>query len=628
MPDGILRLGAFTVLLTVSVGVACAEDASLDTVVVTATRTPTPVDDVLSSITVLDEATIRARQASSIQELLEGEAGIEIANNGGLGKTTSLYLRGTEADHVLVLVDGIPLSSATLGSTAFQYLPVSEIDRIEIVRGPQASLYGSDALGGVIQIFTRRGAGTFAPDLDLSTGSHGYQDVAGGAGGSTGALSYSASGSYQTTNGYDSCLGAPYVSPASPGGGCLTDVPYDDRYHNAAASARLAYQGSDHAETDLFFLRATGSTDFHSDYQNREYFVQQVAGISEIWSPLDALRLTARAGQSRDDETDVAVGLAVNPASPVPPSIFDTVRAFGTLQADWKIASSNTLSFGADYLRDQVDNNADFPVNSRRDTGEFAEYDGTFGPQHLLLSVRRDQNQQFGDKTTGGAAWGYRWDDGLRISASYATAFKAPTFDELYYPYYGTPTLEPETSRSIEIGVDQFASWGFWSLHGYDTRISNLIETDPNSFTAQNISSSVIDGLEAQFGREWQDWRAQLTGTWIDPRNESRGYDGDLLPRRAQAQARLELVHHWHDVDLTGRFNIVGKRFDDEANTIRLGGYGTLDLLVAWRLSSTLAIQGKLANLTDHSYETAYYYPADGRNFLITVMFTPLGRSN
>lgn len=626
-----MRRRALVILCSPAIGFlstpSFADTDQLDSVVVTATRTPEQISDVLASVTVLDRSVIEARQASSVQELLRGEAGIDIVNNGGLGKVSSIFVRGTESDHVLVLVDGVPLSSATIGSTAFQFLPVSEIDHIEFVRGPRSSLYGSDALGGVIQIFTRRGAGAFRPDLSVATGSHDLRDIAGGASGSTDLVSYSVSGSYQSSNGYDSCLGAPYLSPTSPGGGCFTSVPYDDKFHNASVSGRVAYRPAANAEIEAFALRASGATDFHSDYQNREYFVQQAAGLSGNWAPVGDLRLSARVGQSRDQELDVAVGQAVNPQFPVGPSTFDTVRLTGTLQADWKATAHDTLTLGGDYVRDKVDSDTAYAVDARRDTAVFGQYEGEFGPQHVVLSARHDDNEQFGGKTTGGAAWGYRWSNDVRLSGSYASAFKAPTFNELYYPFYGTPTLRPENARSVEIGVDQRTSWGTWSLHGYETHIDDLIETDPNTFTAENIDKSRIRGVEGQLERKWQGWTAGATATWLDPRNRSGDANsGHLLPRRAQQSGRLELARHWVPVELMGRLNLQGKRFDDLANTQRLGGYATLDVLATWHVTPAVSLQAKLANITDHRYQTAFYYPQDGRNYLLTMSFTPPAR--
>ncbi len=618
-----LRRCAALLILTFSASAFANGGDSLDQVVVTATRTPEVEADVLASVTVLDRTRIEARQASSLPELLRGIAGVEIANNGGLGKVSSIFMRGMESGHVLVLVDGVPLSSATVGTTAIQYLPVEEIDHIEIVRGPRSSLYGSDALAGVIQIFTRRGSGPFEPDVSLSAGSHGLAQVSAGGGGATGRLSYSASGSYQTTNGYDSCVGAPYISAASPGGGCYTVVPYDDRYRNASYAARLAYRPSDDSELDAHILRAQGMSDFHSDYQNREEFVQQSAGVDGHFSPAAGLRLTMRLGQARDNALDEAVGLALNPQYPVGPSTYRTTRNTGTAQADWKIGAHDTLTAGGDYLRDQIDSDTQYPVRSRRNTALFGQYDGEHGAEHVVVSARRDQNQQFGAKTTGGAAWGYRFANAVRFSASFGTAFKAPSFNELYYPYYGNPGLKPESSRTAEIGLDHGDAGDRWSLHAYETQIADLIATNAN-FTADNIERARIRGLEAEVAGGMRQWSWDVTADWLDPRNESNDPNrGKLLQRRARASGRARLARQFTGLRVAAQVNVSGPAWDDLPNTQRLGGYATLDLLAAWQLRRGLYLEGKLANLAGKRYQTALYYPQDGRNYLLTLSYRP-----
>src|SRR5258705_988912 len=200
-------LGGLPIFRLASAGAQAQGDAA--TVVVTATRTIQSIDDALSSVTIITRADIQARQATSVQELLTGEAGIQISNNGGLGKATALFLRGTDADQVLVLVDGIKLTSVTLGTTAFEYLPVEEIDRIEIVRGPRSSLYGSEAVGGVIQIFTHRGKGEPQLTTSVGAGSHDTENLSAGLSGSVGKLAYSGSTSYFGSDGYASCRGTP-----------------------------------------------------------------------------------------------------------------------------------------------------------------------------------------------------------------------------------------------------------------------------------------------------------------------------------------------------------------------------------------------------------------------------------
>src|SRR2546421_6741104 len=290
-PVWVCVLGALPTFLLASAAAQAQSDGA--TVVRTAARPSLSIDDALGAVTSITRAEIEARQATSVQELLTGEAGVQIPNNGGLGKATALFLRGTDADQVLVLVDGIKLTSATLGTTAFEYLPVEEIERIEIVRGPRSSLYGSEAVGGGIQIFTRRGQGQ--PQLTVSAGggSHNTENTSAGFSGNTSGPSYSASSSYLRSEGYASCRG----TPVPPGGGCFTFDFTPDGFHNASQSARIGYDFSDTANVEVTALRAQGGTRFAGTFVNHESFVQQTAGVTGRWSPLPSLHLTMRAGQ-------------------------------------------------------------------------------------------------------------------------------------------------------------------------------------------------------------------------------------------------------------------------------------------------------------------------------------------
>jgi vitamin B12 transporter len=603
-------LGALPTFLLASAGARAASDAT--TVVVTATRTIQSIDDALSSVTIITRADIQARQATSVQELLTGEAGIQISNNGGLGKATAVFVRGTDADQVLVLVDGIKLTSATLGTTALEYLPIEEIERIEIVRGPRSSLYGSEAVGGVVQIFTRRGQGE--PQLTASAGggSHNTENTSAGFSGSTSGLSYSASSSYLGSDGYASCRG----TPVPPGGGCFTFDFAPDGFHNASQSARLGYDFSDTANVEVTALRAQGGTRFAGTFVNHENFVEQTAGVTGRWSPLPSLLLTIRAGQSRDQATD--------DLNFVPQSRFDTLHSQGTLQADWQPALRHLLTLGIDAQRDSVASLVTYAVTSRRDVGGFLEYQGGFAAERFSISARHDDNQQFGAQTTGGAAWSHRFAGGLRLTASFGTAFRAPTFNELYYPFFGNPALRPEHSRSAELGIDGSRGEAQWSLHTFETRVNDLIAFD-SSFLPANLETAVIRGAEGQLTARRASWTASLIVTWLDPRNRTPGSaeGGNLLPRRARLSSRLELGHQWASARLSARLNTVGARFEDLANTQRLGGYLTLDLLGSWAPAQLWSVEAKVANVSGRHYETAEFYPQDGRTEWITLRYHP-----
>jgi len=593
-----------------SAAVQAQSDAA--TVVVTATRTNQSIDDALSAVTIITRADIEARQATSVQELLTGEAGVQISNNGGLGKATALFLRGTDADQVLVLVDGVKLTSATLGTTAFEYLPVEEIERIEIVRGPRSSLYGSEAVGGVIQIFTRRGHGE--PQLTASAGggSHNTENASAGFSGSTSGLSYSASSSYLGSDGYVSCRG----TPVPPGGGCFTFDFTPDGFHNASQSARIGYDFSDTSNVEVTALRAQGGTRFAGTFVNHESFVQQTAGVTGRWSPLSSLHLTIRAGQSRDEARD--------DLNSVPQTRFDTLHSQGTLQADWQLAPQHLLTLGTDAQRDSVASSVGYAVSSRRDIGGFLEYQGGFASERFSISARHDDNEQFGGQATGSAAWSHRFAGGRRLTASFGSAFRAPTFNELYYPFFGNPALRPEHSRSAELGLDGSRGEAQWSLHTFETRVKDLIAFD-SSFLPANIGTAVIRGAEGQLIARRAASTASLIVTWLDPRNRTPGSaeGGNLLPRRARLSSRLELGHQWASVHFTARLNAVGRRFEDLANTQRLGGYITLDLLGSFAPAQQWSVEAKLANVSGRRYETAEFYPQDGRTGWITLRYHP-----
>ena len=593
-----------------SAAVQAQSDAA--TVVVTATRTNQSIDDALSAVTIITRADIEARQATSVQELLTGEAGVQISNNGGLGKATALFLRGTDADQVLVLVDGVKLTSATLGTTAFEYLPVEEIERIEIVRGPRSSLYGSEAVGGVIQIFTRRGHGE--PQLTASAGggSHNTENASAGFSGSTSGLSYSASSSYLGSDGYVSCRG----TPVPPGGGCFTFDFTPDGFHNASQSARIGYDFSDTSNVEVTALRAQGGTRFAGTFVNHESFVQQTAGVTARWSPLSSLHLTIRAGQSRDEARD--------DLNSVPQTRFDTLHSQGTLQADWQLAPQHLLTLGTDAQRDSVASSVGYAVSSRRDIGGFLEYQGGFASERFSISARHDDNEQFGGQATGSAAWSHRFAGGRRLTASFGSAFRAPTFNELYYPFFGNPALRPEHSRSAELGLDGSRADAQWSLHTFETRVKDLIAFD-SSFLPANIGTAVIRGAEGQVIARRAASTASLIVTWLDPRNRTPGSAeaGNLLPRRARLSSRLELGHQWASVHFSARLNAVGRRFEDLANTQRLGGYITLDLLGSFAPAQQWSVEAKLANVSGRRYETAEFYPQDGRTGWITLRYHP-----
>jgi len=608
----------------VGVAGAAGSDNSLQEITVTATRTSVPLSDALASVTVLTRAEIQARQVLSLQDLFEGEAGIQISNNGGLGKASSMFIRGANADQVLVLIDGVRVGSATLGTTLFQYLPIDQISRVEIVRGPLSSLYGSEAMGGVIQIFTGppKTQG-LTVQADAAAGSHETSTIGASVDVGAGPLYYGVSASNLASNGYPNCTGAPYLSPASPGGGCYVSDLRPDGFHDVSTSAHVGYRFADSFDAVATLMRSQGGTRYAGSYTNHQSFVEQVASLAGHWTPTAAVRVTVQGGQSRDNEIDTLD--FVEP----PGNLFDTLRNSASLQADWTVAEHQILTVGGDYLRDAIESDTIFPVTVRRVTGVFAEYQGGYGPLDVTMSGRHDDNSQFGGKSSGSIALGHHFTPSLRVMASVGTGFHAPTFNDLYFPGFSNPTLKPETSRSYEIGLDQNLATSGWSVHAYETHLRDLISYDNPMFTPENTDYARIRGVELQGHLTVGVWSANLTGSWLDPRNltpDSPNYD-KILARRARATGRIELSRQWPlHLRSAARVQMSGATFDDAGNTARLGGFTTVDALLEWSPARRWTLQAKVGNLTDRRYQSALYYPQDRRNFLVTVRYRPAAR--
>lgn len=580
----------------------------LSDVLVTATRTERTAESALAAVTVITRAEIERRQAQSLAEVLRGVPGLTLSNNGGAGKATSVFLRGTNADHVLVLVDGIKVGSATLGTASFENLPLAQVERIEIVRGPRASLYGSEAIGGVIQIFTRKGGGAIRSDAKVTLGSYGTTNAVAGLGGGGTQGWFDARINHQETQGFNACRGSLVA-------GCFVIEPDKDGYRNASLGLSGGYRFDNGVTADLNLLRADSfsKSDGSVWAGNETRAAQQVVAGVLKFAPLQAWNLTLRSGQSRDDSDLFFNGAYIDR--------YYTRRDSLSWQNDWALAEDHLLTAGLDYARDNISSSRAFAQTTRGNRALFGQYQGEFGAHNLQASLRRDQNQQFGGHDTGGLAYGYALNDGLRLSASYGTAFKAPTFNQLYYPGFGNAALRPESSRSIEIGIDGQVADGKWSMHAYRTGIADLIGFDAVTFAPANINSVRLTGVEGLAQMRVADWEVNGTLTLQDPRQTSGANNGKLLPRRATEAMRIELARGFGDYRLAGALYAEGRRFDDLANKRRLGGYGLLDLRAEYRVAADWRLQARLDNLLDKQYETAQFFNQPRRGVYLTLEY-------
>jgi vitamin B12 transporter len=275
---------------------------------------------------------------------------------------------------------------------------------------------------------------------------------------------------------------------------------------------------------------------------------------------------------------------------------------------------------GVDFLRDRVESDVRYDRRSRDNRAAFAQYATTIGAQSLALAARVDDNEQFGANATGSLAWGLRLAGNLQAYASLGSAFKAPSFNELYYPGFSNPRLDPERARTVEAGLKQRRDWGRWTLSAYRSEVDDLIAFDVSTFKPQNIARAVLAGVEGSL--QWQrgPWRVEQSLGWLSAEDSGPGSAGGReLPRRPAWTGKSAVAWAGSRLDLGASVQFASRRYDDLANTRRLGGYAVVDLTGAWRLSSATELQVRVANALDRRYETATLYPALGREFFVTL---------
>lgn len=580
--------------------------AQLDTQYVTATRSDRPIDsDGMASVSVITRADIERRQPQSVAEALRGLPGLNFTNTGGPGKSTSLFVRGTNSDHVLVLVDGVEIGSATTGSAAFENLPIAQIERIEVVRGPQSGLYGSDAIGGVVQIFTRDGDGPDSSYLELGGGRFGTVEASAGVSGRVDQGWYSVNVGYFETDGIDART---------------LFEPDEDGFESRSISLRGGYRLGDFGELRGNFLRAQGESEFDGnpdfDSVNESEFVQQTLGLSWHRRFSGVLRWELRAAQSRDQSDNLRNGDFR--------SRFNTRRDEVETQLDIDVGDDRA-TLGVDFQSDNVESSTQYDQTSRDNTAVYGQYLATFSGLDLRLAARHDDNEQFGTQQTGNVAIGYQVSSPLRLRASFGNAFRAPSFNELFFPGFGNPDVQPERSRSGEIGADWQQGTLAVSAAVFHTEITQLIDTvrqPDDSFAPVNVSEARIIGLELSADWGVGDWDISASYTHQQPENRDDGANsGKRLRRRPDQIAQLSMDRQFGALSAGLTAYGEGRRYENAANTTRMAGYGLLDARANWQFTPAWAISARLANLLDKDYETVTTYNQPGRAFYVTLRY-------
>lgn len=595
-----------------STHVFAVEPIIADETVVTASRIPQAQRSVIADTTVITTEEIQRAGAQSIIELLQAQPGVEINSNGGPGKVSGIFLRGTNTDHVVVLIDGMRVNSATLGTTAFENIPLAQIDKIEILRGPASSLYGADAIGGVIQIFTRKGEGAPKFYAGAGYGSYNTKTAEAGVGGSVGNTSFALNIFSLDTNSFSAYR--------------TRDPRFrdDDGYRNLAFSGSLSHKIAPGHEVGIQLYQSEGHSNFDSRFNATNFSdnanLEQLSYAAYSKNQLTSRWLsTLKAGEGIDEsESFLEFGR----------SYFKTKQRQYSWQNDIALPLG-TLTLLYDKLEQRVESTAGFPTDNRDNEAYMGGYVADFGNHSVQANYRSDHNTQFGTNDTGNLGYGYRFNPHWRATASYGTAFKAPSFNDLYFPFFGNPQLKPEKSRNVEASLRYEDTSRNLSLTVYENKIRDLIAVDLVLFQPFNVNDARIQGLTLAGSQRWNSW--QLRGN-IDVQSPRDDNTDALLVRRANRHASFNLSREWGDWRFGGEMIASSMRYNDAQNTQRLAGYAIFNLAADYKINQDWKVHARVNNLLDKDYALAYdgdpsaggfVYNTAGTNLFVNIRYSP-----
>jgi vitamin B12 transporter len=609
------RAGAWALAGALAAHPAAAQPGAvaLDEVLVTATRTEQRLADSLPSATVITRRQIESSQTPGLVELLGRQAGVEFARTGGPGSQASVFMRGTNSSQTLVLIDGVRMNTALTGAAALGGVSLDTVERIEIVRGNLSSLYGSEAIGGVIQIFTR-GAEASGVEFGGEAGSGDLRAASAYAARrfDGGSVALSAAGRRSAPF---SAIDASQVIPGPFAPGANPEV---DGNRNGSASLRAqgragpldlaASLWGNRNDTD-FDSTADGPTATHEE-RSRQYAMQASAAgrLTERW------RAQLTVARADDDTTN---------RSSQPWSFsngeFESSNRSVTLANEVRLGERATASLAYEYLQQHGGATAYDPDLGgvltrfeRRVSSLRAGIDGRQGPHRLQASVRWDGYSDVGGATTGLVAYGYDIDRRWRVSAQLANAFRAPSFNDLYFPFFGNPALAPERARSGELALRYGDDHASVRVAAFRNQTTDLIVYDAAAQQARNVARADIDGIELTAAGRLHGWQLQADASVT--RAEERS-TGERLLRRAPYRLHLAASRSVGRVDGLLEVSYNAARDDTDINTFartELAAYTLARLALAWRLTDALRLTLRVENLFDADYELVDGYATPG----------------
>jgi vitamin B12 transporter len=557
-----------------------------------------PLSETLASVSVITRENIELSIAEDLLELLRLQPGVDIVRSGGPGAQTSVFLRGSNSNHVLVLIDGVRVSSSNTGAYTWEQLPVNQVERIEIVRGPRGSIYGSDSIGGVIQVFTRSNPD---PYVRLSGGSFGTSEFEGGIGFKGIRTRLSLNAGYREIDGF---------SAQNPNG--FSYDPDDDGFKGAS----LGIKGS----------TETGSGSWHYRLlalDNESEFDQGLSDNRQLITSLEY-----QGGFSPDWQYQVLGGY-VDEELQSDFGFFATDFQSNRYNFGWQnqlaIGDGNKLCFGLDYYREEG-KSLDPWDEHRNNTGLFVSFDQNISALRLQIGGRVDNNSRFGTEITGQIAAGYEIGDTWQFTGSYGSAFRGPNLSEQFSPgfggfFAGNPDLDPESSTSGELGLHwRHGRAGTFSAAVYRTSVDDLIAFAGMNFQAINIAEARLEGLELEYSFTWNDWLLNANITFQNTEDRSTG---ESLLRRPDEKGSITLEHKFTNGSWLGLEWVVSGQLNDFGG-IELDGYSLVNLRAGWLFSPAWRLELRGDNLLDDDYEPAFGFNGAGRSLFFSIAWIPL----
>ncbi|HET6656038.1 MAG TPA: TonB-dependent receptor [Gammaproteobacteria bacterium] len=569
--------------------------------VVIADRIDLGADQAVAPVVLIDRATIERTQAPDVAALLRFVAGVDVARNGGPGQPTSIFIRGANSDQTLVLLDGIPINPGTLGGATLQNIAISDVERIEIIKGPRSSLYGSGAIGGIINIVTRRPKHDLHADVRIKAGHYDTRNIAATVSGAGEHLEGAISASHGSTEGFP-----PRIESDLDRGHDNSTLNLYGKWHNDGLSASLRH------------WQSTGET---------EYLDFDLSPLSEDYT--QALSAATFAATPSDDwHTKLVFSHFRNEIEQLGSTDFQRTRRNAVdWQNNFALTDNNRLIAGLHVEQEQtaavsLGQGFDESHNTR---AIYFQDDLVVGPHHLVVAARDTDDDRFGNHLTGNIDYGYQIGAATRVTAGFGTAFHAPSSVERF-GYGGNPELDPETARSIEIGLRHEFDWNQrLTVSLYRNDIDNLIVfADPDGFLGpqpgrnKNLARSRIRGLEIGYDVSGLRWHWHAAANITDPRDRATG---DYLARRARQSFTTRFSYSLgpHVVGL--QLLAVGPRRDSPYTHVTDAGYVLVNLNSRFQLTPRWALFAKIENLFDTHYQTVAGYRTPGRGLYLTLEY-------